>query len=42
MYQGRLVFNVDIGDKDVKVDAEDGSVLGHESDDAQDQQNDDD
>ena len=32
-YQGRLVFNVDIGDKDVKVDAADGTALGHESDD---------
>lgn len=26
--QGRLVFNVDIGDKDVKVDASNGAVLG--------------
>ena len=27
-YDGRLVFNVDIGDHDVKVDAETGQVLG--------------
>ncbi|MGB2695977.1 MAG: PepSY domain-containing protein [Dehalococcoidia bacterium] len=26
-YQGTLVFNVDIGDKDVKVDASNGSVV---------------
>ena len=26
-YQGKLVFNVDIGDKDVKVDASNGSVI---------------
>jgi len=26
-YQGHLVFNVDIGDHDVKVDAADGTVL---------------
>ena len=32
-YQGHLVFNIDIGDKDVKVDASDGAVLGYESDD---------
>lgn len=32
-YQGKLVFNVEIGDKDVKVDAADGTVLGAESDD---------
>ena len=31
-YKGRLVFNVDIGDKGVKVDAEDGKVLGYVSD----------
>ena len=30
---GRLVFNVDIGDKDVKVDAATGSVLSADSDD---------
>jgi uncharacterized membrane protein YkoI len=30
---GRLVFNVDIGDKDVKVDAGDGSIVGVDSDD---------
>jgi hypothetical protein len=27
-YKGRLVFNVDLGDQDVKVDAENGNVLG--------------
>jgi uncharacterized membrane protein YkoI len=32
-FDGRLVFNVDIGDKDVKVDAANGSVLGSQSDD---------
>ena len=32
-YEGRLVFNVDVGDKDVKVDAADGTVLGWVSDD---------
>jgi uncharacterized membrane protein YkoI len=32
-YQGPLVFNVDIGVQDVKVDASDGTVLGSESDD---------
>jgi uncharacterized membrane protein YkoI len=32
-YQGKLVFNVDIGDKDVKVDASSGSILAAESDD---------
>jgi uncharacterized membrane protein YkoI len=26
-YQGKLVFNVDVGDKDVKVDASNGTVL---------------
>ena len=30
---GRLVFNVDVGGKDVKVDAADGRVLGVGSDD---------
>ena len=30
---GRLVFNVDIGDKDVKVDASDGSIVSADSDD---------
>ena len=30
---GRLVFNVDIGDKDVKVDASDGSIVAVDSDD---------
>ena len=33
MYQGTLVFNVDIGNLDVKVDASNGAVLGQESDD---------
>ena len=33
MYQGQLVFNVDIGDKDVKVDASNGNVLGSIQDD---------
>jgi uncharacterized membrane protein YkoI len=28
-----LVFNVDVGDKDVKVDASNGNVLGADSDD---------
>jgi uncharacterized membrane protein YkoI len=32
-YQGKLVFNVDVGDKDVKVDASDGSILAADSDD---------
>ena len=32
-YQGQLVFNIDIGAKDVKVDAADGTVLGWVSDD---------
>jgi uncharacterized membrane protein YkoI len=30
---GRLVFNVDIGDHDVKIDAHDGSVVSVDSDD---------
>ena len=30
---GRLVFNVDIGDKDVKVDASDGTIVAVDSDD---------
>jgi len=30
---GRLVFNVDIGDKDIKVDASDGSIVAVDSDD---------
>ena len=30
---GRLVFNVDIGDKDVKVDASDGSIVSADADD---------
>lgn len=32
-YQDRLVFNVDIGDKDVKVDALSGAVLAVDADD---------
>ena len=32
-YRGRLVFNVDVGTEDVKVDATTGEVLGTESDD---------
>jgi uncharacterized membrane protein YkoI len=32
-FEGRLVFNVDVGDKDVKVDAESGIVLASNSDD---------
>lgn len=31
-YQGKLVFNVDIGASDVKVDASNGAVLGMASD----------
>ena len=31
--QGKLVFNVDIGDKDVKVDASNGSILAADADD---------
>ena len=30
-YEGRLVFNVDVGDKDVKVDAATGAVLNANS-----------
>jgi uncharacterized membrane protein YkoI len=32
-YSGRLVFNVDVGDKDVKVDAARGNVVASISDD---------
>jgi len=32
-YQGNLVFNVDIGDKDVKVDAGNGAILSADADD---------
>ena len=32
-YNGRLVFNVDVGAKDVKVDASTGDVLATPSDD---------
>jgi uncharacterized membrane protein YkoI len=31
-YNGKLVFNVDLGDQDVKVDASNGTVLGSGSD----------
>ena len=41
MYQGQLVFNVDIGDQDVKVDAADGTILGYISDDDQDREDND-
>ena len=41
MYQGRLVFNVDVGDLDVKVDAENGTVLGQEKEEAHDGDDDD-
>ena len=41
-YQGQLVFNVDIGRYDVKVDASDGTVLGQETDDDGDTEDDDD
>ena len=33
-YQGALVFNVDVGNQDVKVDASTGSVLGFETEEA--------
>jgi len=33
LYGGRLVFNVDVGESDVKVDAETGDVLAAQSDD---------
>lgn len=32
-WQGNLVFNVDVGDQDVKVDAATGAVLGTEGED---------
>jgi uncharacterized membrane protein YkoI len=32
-HDGRLVFNVDVGGSDVKVDAQDGSVLAVDKDD---------
>ena len=41
-YQRRLVFNVDIGSFDVKVDAENGAVLGQEADDEHDKDDNDD
>jgi uncharacterized membrane protein YkoI len=31
-YKGRLVFNVDVGSHDVKVDAADGTVVASDSD----------
>ena len=39
-YQGRLVFNIDVGNKDVKVDASNGTVLGFEMDDKDDDKDD--
>ncbi len=32
-WQGSLVFNVDVGDQDVKIDAATGAVLGTEGED---------
>jgi uncharacterized membrane protein YkoI len=32
-YQGKLVFNVDVGDKDIKVDAMDGSIVAVDAED---------
>jgi uncharacterized membrane protein YkoI len=32
-YKGRLVFNVDVGGRDVKVDAGNGNVVGNDTDD---------
>jgi uncharacterized membrane protein YkoI len=32
-YKGHLVFNIDIGDRDVKVDAADGKVLSADAND---------
>jgi uncharacterized membrane protein YkoI len=29
-YNGKLVYSVDVGDQEVKVDARDGSILGSE------------
>ena len=37
LYEGRLVFNVDVGNLDAKVDAADGAILGQVSEDADDQ-----
>lgn len=31
-FDGRLVFNVDVGDQDVKVDADTGTILGASKD----------
>ena len=42
MYEGRLVFNVDVGNQDVKVDAADGAILGQVLEEAGDQQDEDD
>ena len=41
-YEGKLVFNVDVGNLDIKVDAADGSVLGLVMDDHLDDGDDDD
>ena len=41
MYQGRLVFNVDVGNLDIKVDAEDGRVIGQEAEEPNDSDGDD-
>jgi uncharacterized membrane protein YkoI len=32
-YNGKLVYNVDVGDRDVKVDADSGDVLASDKDD---------
>lgn len=40
-YRGKLVFNVDIGKYDVKVDAASGAVLGQEAGDGEDSDDDD-
>ena len=37
-FRGRLVFNVDVGDQDVKVDATTGEILGSVGDDERDAQ----
>ena len=39
-YQGVLVFNVDVGNQDVKVDASDGTVLGFEAEESADDNDD--
>lgn len=33
MFEGKLVFNVDVGSLDVKMDASNGAILGQVSDD---------